>query len=97
MHMLLSPNDEDMVLLNPLTLGNLPTPRRSSRTWEEEEGRLGVEGSRVVEGSRGRGSPRGRERFPSVKVLNKSMASSFARSNQGMTKSSKIILEWCPG
>ena len=37
MHLLLSPNDEDMVLLNPLTLGNLPTPRRSSRTWEEEE------------------------------------------------------------
>ena len=29
--------NEDMVLLNPLTLRNLPTPRRSSRTWEEEE------------------------------------------------------------
>ena len=97
MHMLLSPNDEDMVLLNPLTLSNLPTPQRSSRKWEEEEGRLGVEGSRVVEGSRGRGSPRGRERFPSVKVLKKSMASSLAGSNQGMTKSSKVILEWCPG
>ena len=61
------------------------------------QGRLGVEGSRVVEGSRGRGSPRGRERFPSVKVLKKSMASSLAGSNQGMTKSSKVILEWCPG
>ena len=31
MHLLLSPNDEDIVLLNPLTLGNLPTPRQSSR------------------------------------------------------------------
>ena len=54
MHLLLSPNDEDMVLLNPLTLGNLPTPRRSSRTSEEEEGRLGVlVGSPVVLGVQG--------------------------------------------
>ena len=30
MRLLLLPNDEAMVLLNPLTLGNLPTPRRSS-------------------------------------------------------------------
>ena len=94
MHMLLSPNDEDMVLLNPLTLGNLPTPRQSSRTWEEEEGRLGVEGSRVVEGSRGRGSLRGRERFPSVKVLKKSMPSSLAGSNQGMLVRSSAKLFW---
>ena len=94
MHLLLSPNDEDMVLLNPLTLGNLPTPRRSSRTREEEEGRLGVEGSRVVEGSRGRGSPRGRERFPSVKVLKKSMPSSLAGSNQGMLVRSSAKLFW---
>ena len=94
MHLLLSPNDEDMVLLNPLTLCNLPTPRRSSWTWEEEEDRRGVEGSRVVEGSRGRGSPRGRERFPSVKVLKKSMPSSLAGSNQGMLVRSSAKLFW---
>ena len=43
MHMLLSPNDEDMVLLNPLTLGNLPTlgdpleHERKKRIKKEEE------------------------------------------------------------
>ena len=58
------------------------------------QGRLGVEGSRVVEGSRGRGSPRGRERFPSVKVLKKSMASSLAGSNQGMLLRSSTKLFW---
>ena len=63
--------------------------RRGSPRGRGFQGRRGFEGSRIAEGSR--------ERFPSVKVLKKSMASSLAGSNQGMTKSSKVILEWCPG
>ena len=78
----------------PFFEGSIGSRDRGSRvpgssSGQGFQGRRGFEGSRIAEGSR--------ERFPSVKVLKKSMASSLARSNQGMTKSSKIILEWCPG
>ena len=55
MRMLLSPNDEDMVLLNPLTLDKRDMRDRGS--GNKVEGR----GSPSSRGSRGRGSPRGRE------------------------------------
>ena len=52
MHLLLSPNDEDMVLLNPLTLGNLPT---LGDPLEHERKKRITEGSRVPGSSRVRG------------------------------------------